>query len=270
MTQWTYNNNIFVCENLKDYEGFVYLITNLTNGRKYIGKKSFWQRRKDRKTGRRKTSESDWKNYWSSSDELKNDVTQLGYENFSREILHLCKYKKALSYYEEKLQWQYQVLESDEWYNTNIGGKYFVTETKKIYGIEYKITTKNDKWRHIKSEQMKGENNTAKSPEVRQKISEKLKGKNNPRYGQKNSIEQTQAIIDSCKNTVFMNKNNINKRVKSDLIEEYLHNGWVIGRADLKNVGRKLGYSWYTNGILNIHVYPGDDIPLEYYKGRTL
>jgi hypothetical protein len=51
-------------------EGFVYLITNLENGKKYIGKKTFWERRKDRKTGRRKKKEGNWKNYFGSCDEI--------------------------------------------------------------------------------------------------------------------------------------------------------------------------------------------------------
>jgi hypothetical protein len=51
-------------------EGFVYLITNLENGKKYIGKKTFWERRKDRKTGRRKKKESNWRDYFGSCDEL--------------------------------------------------------------------------------------------------------------------------------------------------------------------------------------------------------
>lgn len=269
MTVWLYLDKEFE-ENLKPYEGFVYLITNLLDNRKYIGKKSFWQRRKDKKTGRRKTLESDWKSYWSSCDELKKDVIELGQENFKREILHLCKYKKAMSYYEEKLQWQYQVLESDEWYNTNIGGKFFVTETNKIYGIEYKITTKNDKWKEIKSEQMKGENNIAKKPEVRKKISEKLKGENNPRYGKKNSNQQTAAIVDSCKNTVFMNKDGIGKRIKHTEVDLYKKQGWSLGRASIEKTGRKSGFSWYTNGKNNINIYPGDLVPSGYYKGRTI
>jgi len=78
---WKYNSEDFI-ESPKGIEGFVYLITNLTNDRKYIGKKSFWTRRKDKKTGRRKTKESDWKNYFGSCDELNEDVKLLGKDIF--------------------------------------------------------------------------------------------------------------------------------------------------------------------------------------------
>lgn len=267
---WLYENKEFNPESLKGYEGFVYLITNNLSGKKYLGKKSFWSRRKVKKTGRRKTHESDWKDYWSSSIDVKNDVKELGKESFTREILILCKYKKAMTFHEERLQWENKVLETDEYYNTNIGGKFFVTETQKIYGVEYKVTTKNDKWRQIRSEQMKGENNIAKRPDVRKKISEKLKGENNPHYGKKNSKEQTAAIIESVKDTVYMNDGKFNKRVKSKDVDLYLKGGWKLGRHDISKVGRKKGFSWYTNGKENIHIYPGDPIPEGYSKGRVM
>ena len=74
---WKYNNEDFT-EIPSGMEGFVYLITNLTNNRKYIGKKHFWSRQKDKKTGRRVKKESDWKKYYGSCDELKKDVKELG------------------------------------------------------------------------------------------------------------------------------------------------------------------------------------------------
>tara|TARA_Y100000034_G_scaffold136852_1_gene216392 strand:+ start:947 stop:1807 length:861 start_codon:yes stop_codon:yes gene_type:complete len=192
---WIYRSQYFFGENIKGLEGFVYLIVNKSNNRKYIGKKSFWQRRKQKKSNRRKTTESNWKEYYGSSDLLKIDIEKYGKENFNRYILHLCKYKKGLAFYEQKEQWNRNVLLTDEYYNTNIAGKFFVTETEKIYEAKYKITTKNDQWKKIKSEQMKGDNNIAKRDDVRKKLSEKyyqgplagLKGKNHPRYGKKHN-----------------------------------------------------------------------------------
>jgi hypothetical protein len=129
---WKYNNEDFT-EAPKGIEGFVYLITNLTNNRKYIGKKSFWTRQKDRKTGRRKTKESDWKNYFSSCDELKQDVKDLGEDKFLREILYLCPHKKSMSYYETYEQFIRNVLMTEDYYNTNIEGKFYSSEKEKIY-----------------------------------------------------------------------------------------------------------------------------------------
>jgi len=102
---WKYNGEDFIKITNK-MEGFVYIITNLTNNKKYIGKKHFWTRQKDRKTGRRKTQESDWMNYFGSCDELKEDVKLLGPDNFLREILYLCPHKKSMSYYETYEQFQ--------------------------------------------------------------------------------------------------------------------------------------------------------------------
>lgn len=102
---------------------FVYLITNLTNGRRYIGKKLFWFTKTKTIKGKKKKikSESDWKDYWSSSDEVNKDVEILGKENFRREILHICPNKGTASYYEAKEQMVNEVLEyPDKWYNGQI------------------------------------------------------------------------------------------------------------------------------------------------------
>jgi hypothetical protein len=111
-----------------DCLGFVYCITNLSNNRKYIGKKlANFSKTKTKtittKAGVKKkkkirhTEESDWKQYWSSSEELKKDVSTLGEQNFRREILHFCKSKGGLSYYELKEQIDRRVLEHDDYYN---------------------------------------------------------------------------------------------------------------------------------------------------------
>lgn len=142
---WKYNNEEF-SEIPKGMEGFVYLITNLSNNKKYVGKKTFWTRQKDRKTGKRKTRESDWKNYYGSCDELKEDVKSLGEKSFSREILYLCPHKKSMSYYETYEQFKRDVLTDDSYYNTNIEGKFFVTEVDRIYNLALK-NNKKELWK---------------------------------------------------------------------------------------------------------------------------
>jgi hypothetical protein len=134
---WKYNSVDFT-DVPKGMEGFVYIITNLTNNKKYIGKKHFWTRQKDRKTGRRKTKESDWQSYWGSCDLLIEDVKLLGKDKFLREILYLCPHKKSMSYYETYEQFIRNVLLSEEYYNTNIEGKFFSSEVNRIYELVLK------------------------------------------------------------------------------------------------------------------------------------
>ena len=134
---WKYNNIDFV-EVPKGMEGFVYLITNLVNNKKYIGKKHFWTRQKDRKTGRRKTKESSWRDYFGSCDELIEDVKLLGKDKFLREILYLCPHKKSMSFYETMEQFKRDVILREDYYNTNVEGKFFSSEKDNIYGIVIK------------------------------------------------------------------------------------------------------------------------------------
>jgi hypothetical protein len=131
---WKYNNQDFT-EVPKGMEGFVYLITNLTNNKKYIGKKHFWTRQKDRKTGRRKKKESDWQKYQSSCDLLKEDIKNLGEDKFLKEILHLCPHKKSMSFYETMEQFKRDVIFCDDYYNTNVEGKFFTSEVENIYNL---------------------------------------------------------------------------------------------------------------------------------------
>ena len=118
---WTYQQQPLE-EIPEGYIGFVYLITNLTTGQKYIGKKlaQFKKTRpplKGKRLKRRTTVESDWRDYWGSSERLQADVNTLGPEHFTREILYLCKSKAEMSYLEAREQFERRVLETDDYYN---------------------------------------------------------------------------------------------------------------------------------------------------------
>lgn len=131
---WKYNGEELT-EVPEGYIAFVYLITNTTNDRKYIGKKLFYFSKSKTVKGKKKRfkEESDWKTYWSSSDELKKDVEKLGEENFTREILHLCKNKGESTYLEAKEQFLKEVLENPEkWYNRNIMARVHASHVKNL------------------------------------------------------------------------------------------------------------------------------------------
>lgn len=127
---WYYQNEP-VTELPDDCVGYVYLITNLTNNRKYIGKKlAKFSKTKTvtvtLKNGTKKKKkvkskvDSDWTTYYGSSIELNNDVKELGQDKFLREILHFCSSKAICSYMEAMEQFNRKVLESDDYYNNNI------------------------------------------------------------------------------------------------------------------------------------------------------
>jgi len=127
---WFYNDKEF---NPAEYDvdnlaGFVYLITDLKNNKKYVGKKNLWSVRKlpplkGQKRRRTKKLESDWQNYFGSNEEVKMLVENEGRDRFKREILRLCKSKGEMTYFEMKEQIDREVLFRDDYYNEFIGGK---------------------------------------------------------------------------------------------------------------------------------------------------
>ncbi len=130
MVMWTFQET--VVENLpEDCVGFVYLITNKTNDRKYVGKKLAKFSKTSYKTvvlknGTKKKKkikskiDSDWITYYGSSVELSKDIALLGEDSFTREILFYCKSKAECSYIEAREQFARRVLESTEYYNGQI------------------------------------------------------------------------------------------------------------------------------------------------------
>jgi hypothetical protein len=128
---WYYEEKPFESDNIGDNYGFVYLIINKINHKKYIGRKYFWQFRTPRGKKRKVKSESDWKNYYGSCPELKEDIDKLGRENFSRTILSLHKTKGKTNFGETSQLFKNDVLTESldngepAFYNGNIMNRYF-------------------------------------------------------------------------------------------------------------------------------------------------
>ena len=114
--------------NPDDHLGFVYQITNTESGKSYIGCKHLWRFSKGKRV-----KASAWQNYCGSSKYLSEDIEGLGKDKFSFQILMLCDNKRNLYYNEIKMQVELGVLESDKYYNANIGGIRFYRPVKSYY-----------------------------------------------------------------------------------------------------------------------------------------
>jgi hypothetical protein len=128
---WRYCGKIFDSDDILDHFGFVYLITNQSNQRKYIGRKYFWSFRKPKGKTRKVKQESDWKKYYGSCPELKEDIKKYGKENFSREIISLHKTLGKVNYEETRQLFLNNVLiealdtGEPRYYNSNVLGRYY-------------------------------------------------------------------------------------------------------------------------------------------------
>lgn len=126
MSEWTFKGEPFAGPtNINEQYGFVYRITNNVSGKFYIGVKFLWMPKYNTVKGKKKRSmvESKWRDYWSSSEALNNDVITLGKENFTREILEVVKYKGMCKYLESKMIFALECLERDDCYNSIVSCK---------------------------------------------------------------------------------------------------------------------------------------------------
>jgi hypothetical protein len=128
---WIFEGKSFTSDLIGDNFGFVYCITNLVNKRKYLGRKYFWSFRKPKGKSRKVKSESDWKKYYGSCPELKEDVNHFGKQKFSREILSLHSTKGKVNFEETRQLFLNNVLTESltegipAYYNSNILGRYY-------------------------------------------------------------------------------------------------------------------------------------------------
>ena len=119
---WTYLGKAFESEDINEYYGFIYRITNTVNGHDYVGRKYFKTIKKrpplkGKKNKRRETVETDWKEYWGSSPRLQADIDLLGKDKFTREIIHLCESRGETNYLEAYYQFKEDVLLRENNYN---------------------------------------------------------------------------------------------------------------------------------------------------------
>ncbi len=136
---WYYKNEVYDPseEDLSEWVGFVYIITDKSNNKKYVGKKTFWSRKtlpplKGKTRKRRKIVESDWRDYYGSSDLVKQLLQEHGQDNFYREILYFCMSKGEMGYLEAKEQFDRNVLLDDSYYNGIINCRIHRSHVKRL------------------------------------------------------------------------------------------------------------------------------------------
>ena len=128
---WYYQGTAFTSNDIGDFFGYVYCITNLQSGKRYIGRKYFQQHRKHRGSSRKRTSESNWKAYYGSSKELNEDRKLLGNSTFRREIISLHTTGGKVNYEETRQLFLNNVLTEaldngePAFYNSNVLGRYY-------------------------------------------------------------------------------------------------------------------------------------------------
>jgi hypothetical protein len=124
MIMWLYNDKEIGDDDIEGYTSFVYRITNLENGKQYIGKKNLTKVRSKKVKGktRRKRikSESDWREYFGSSLTLLGDVEKLGRDRFKREIIILCKSRGTANYWEAYHIMSNHAIISENYYNESL------------------------------------------------------------------------------------------------------------------------------------------------------
>ncbi len=136
-THWTLDGREFTSDDIGDFYGFVYRITNLVTGHDYVGRKYFKTIQKLKplkgfKRKRKSVKETNWKEYWGSSNRLTTDIEELGLENFKREIICLCESRGDTNYMEAKIQFDEEVLLNPENYNGIIAVKIGVGSVKNL------------------------------------------------------------------------------------------------------------------------------------------
>jgi hypothetical protein len=128
---WLYQGKVFETEDIQENFGFVYLINCEETQRKYLGRKYFWSFRTPKGKKRKVKQESDWKNYYGSCPELKEDIKKIGKDKFQRTILSLHKTVGKTNYEETRQLFLNNVLTESldngtpKYYNSNILSRYF-------------------------------------------------------------------------------------------------------------------------------------------------
>jgi hypothetical protein len=271
---WTYQGEE-VTKVPKGMAGFVYLITNKMTGRMYIGRKYFTSTTKPKGSTRKKTVESNWKNYWGSCAPLLDEIKEHGPDSFHREILHYHPTKGKVNYGEVSEQFKRDVLtalNSDGtrmYYNGNIMSRYFAAPDTITDEHRQKLSesAKNRKWSQNsldkKSDSMRRQWASLDSDTRIRRVKKFIESKpRNPTEETKEKISNTLKGRSLAPETVAKLKDREpwNKGIIGD--------EWKKRRGNNQDPPSLAGKIRITNGIIETLINPDTSIPDGFWKGR--
>lgn len=128
LSPWTMNGETISTNESAKYSdgffGFIYIIEDKLNNRRYIGKKDFFSSTRY-KNKNKEVAESDWLYYTGSNDVLNAIIKQHGVGIIERRIISRFTTRKHLDFAEVEYMFTLGVLRDDRWYNTNIAGRWY-------------------------------------------------------------------------------------------------------------------------------------------------
>ncbi len=232
--------------------GYIYLTENLVNHKKYIGQK--------------KSKVFLDSKYLGSGTHLKNAVKKYGAENFKVTMIDTAESKQELNQKEIYYIAKYNAQTDPNFYNISAGGdcgvggpkfkghkhseeskqrisksckgnlngfygKHHNKDTRKIMSEKRRQRITTDETRAKMSASRKGKKFTE---EHKRKISEAQRGHKGNNWGKHISDDVKQKISNTLKNQKWMNNGVICIRVPQEQIQNYLNQGYVLGRLSFK------------------------------------
>ena len=208
--------------------GYIYITTNLVNGKKYIGQ--------------HKATEFEGNKYLGSGKALKLAIEKYGEDNFKVDMICECKSRQELNDKEEYYIQKYDAQTNPMFYNIRRGGERGPGGPM-FQGHKHSTETKQKM-----SESRSGNKNSNygnrwhQSDELKALHSKLSSGENNGMYGKKHSDKTKQLI--GAKNSAhlkgrrWISKNGERKFVHSEELNSYLNDGGVMGykSASKKNI----------------------------------
>ena len=194
-------------------KGYIYITTNLINGKIYIGQHKV------------ENNEFDT-NYYGSGKLLLEAIDKYGKDNFKCELIDWCNSEEELNNKEIYYIERYKSTTENNNYNISLGG--FVPRLSGTangnFG-KHRPHTEEEK-RHL-SEVTKGHKPTFTGPHS--EAYKRYKSIQTSKYNLERDVEIYKKVSETAKGNKMMNKEGTCIRVHPEYFEKYIADGWVFG-----------------------------------------